>query len=92
MPTTVKIEPEFKKEIDKLQAKVTMKTGEKITQQELLVRMIQFVLRNEKEFFQNIIFDWQPLSDSDWNRIKAAITDFETITTEATIDSELYGE
>ena len=55
MPTTVKIDPEFKKEIDKLQAKVTMKTGEKITQQELLVRILQFVIRNEEEFFKNFI-------------------------------------
>jgi len=29
MPTTVKIDHEFKKEIDKLQTKVAMKTGEK---------------------------------------------------------------
>ena len=43
LTTTVKIDPEFKKEIDKLQAKVIMKTGEKITQQELLVRILKFV-------------------------------------------------
>ena len=92
MPTTVKIDPEFKKEIDKLQAKITMKTGEKITQQELLVRIIQFVLRNEKEFFQTVIFDWRPLADAEWEKIKESITDFGKITTESTIDTELYGE
>ncbi len=92
MPTTVKIDPEFKKEIDKLQAKVTMKTGEKITQQELLVRILQFVIRNEEEFFKNFIFDWQPLPDSEWEKMKASITDFGKITKESTIDTELYGE
>lgn len=92
MSTTVKIDPEFKKEIDKLQAKVTMKTGKKITQQDLLVRIIQFVLRNEKEFFQTVIFDWHPLSDSEWDKLKESITDFGKITTESTIDTELYGE
>ncbi len=92
MPTTVKIDPEFKKEIDKLQAKVTMKTGEKITQQELLVRILQFVIRNEEEFFRNFIFDWQPLPDADWEKIKASISDFGKITKESTIDTELYGE
>ena len=92
MPTTVKIDPEFKKEIDKLQAKVTMKTGEKITQQELLVRILQFVIRNEEEFFKNFIFDWQPLLDSEWEKMKASITDFGRITKESTIDTELYGE
>jgi len=92
MPTTVKIDPEFKKEIDKLQAKVTMKTGEKITQQELLVRILQFVIRNEEEFFRNFIFDWKPLPDSEWEKMKESITDFGKITKETTIDTELYGE
>ena len=91
MTTTVKIDPEFKKEIDKLQAKVTMKTGEKITQQELLVRILQFVMKNEKEFFKNFIFDWKPLSDKEWENMKAYIIDFGKITKEETIDRELYG-
>ena len=92
MPTTVKIDPKFKREIDKLQAKVTMKTGEKITQQELLVRILKFVIKNEQEFFKNFIFDWTPLSDSEWKKIKAFITDFGIETKESTIDTELYGE
>ena len=92
MPTTVRIDPEFKKEIDKLQAKVTMKTGEKITQQELLVRILQFVIRNEEEFFKNVIFDWKPLPDIEWEKMKALITDFGKITTESTIDTEIYGD
>ncbi len=92
MTTTVKIDPEFKKEIDKLQAKVIMKTGEKITQQELLVRILRFVLKNESDFFKNFIFDWQPLSDSEWANIKSYITDFGVSTEEKTIDTEIYGE
>lgn len=92
LTTTVKIDPEFKKEIDKLQAKVIMKTGEKITQQELLVRILKFVLTNEVEFFKNFIFDWQPLSDSEWDNIASYITDFGRPSKEETIDSELYGE
>jgi hypothetical protein len=92
MTTTVKIDPEFKKEIEKLQAKLTLKTGEKITQQELLVRMIKFVLQNEKEFLQNYSFDWTPLSDTEWEEIKTHITDIGKKTTETTIDTELYGE
>jgi len=92
MPTTVKIDSEFKKEIDKLQAKVTMKTGEKITQQELLVRIVKFVLKKEDEFFKNFIFDWSPLSDSEWESIKDGIVDFGKKTNESTINKELYGE
>lgn len=92
MTSTVKIDPEFKKEIDKLQAKVIMKTGEKITQQELLARILKFVLTNESEFFKNFIFDWQPLPDSEWDNIKSYITDFSKPTKEETIDSEIYGE
>ncbi len=92
MPTTVKIDSEFKKEIDKLQAKVTIKTGEKITQQELLVRIIKFVIGNEEDFFKNFIFDWKTLPDTEWEKMKTFITDFGKITKESTIDKEIYGE
>jgi len=92
MPTTVKIDPEYKKEIDKLQAKVIMKTGEKITQQELLARILQFIIRNEEDFFKNFIFDWKPLPDKEWEKMKAYITDFGKVTKESTIDTEIYGD
>lgn len=92
MPTTVKIDSEFKKEIDRLQAKVTLKTGEKISQQELLVQILQYILKNEKNFLQTFLFDWKPLPNSEWKKIQAHITDFGKITKESTIDTELYGE
>ncbi|MHA1166674.1 MAG: hypothetical protein ACTSP4_12735 [Candidatus Hodarchaeales archaeon] len=92
MPTTIKINHEFKREIDKLQAKVILKTGEKITQQELLVRILRFVIRNEEEFFKNYIFDWESLDDSEWEKLKTFITAFGKISKESTIDREIYGE
>ncbi|MHA2245162.1 MAG: hypothetical protein ACXADY_09345 [Candidatus Hodarchaeales archaeon] len=69
-----------------------MKTGEKITQQELLVRILKFVLTNETEFFKNCIFDWNSLPDSEWEDMKSHIIDFGKATKEETIDSEIYGE
>lgn len=92
MGTTVKVSDNFKKELNKLQAKVTLKTGGKISQNELLDRIVQFIITNEEQFFQEIIFNWKPLSDSEWEDIADLIADFGVDTDEQSIDRELYGE
>ena len=91
MSTTVKIDEETKKELDKIQAKILLKSGHKLTQQELLKKIIKFILKKEDEFFSNFIIDWTPMKDEEWEQLKSFITDFGFKTTEETIDSELYG-
>ena len=41
---------------------------------------------------ENFIFDWKPLPDKEWEKMKAQIIDFGKITRESTIDTEIYGD
>ncbi|OLS20756.1 MAG: hypothetical protein HeimC3_39120 [Candidatus Heimdallarchaeota archaeon LC_3] len=92
LSSTVKIDETLKKEIDKLQAKLILKLGQKISQQELLRKVVNYVIKNEKKFFDNFILTWDPMSDDEWNSLTAFITDFGYETSEETIDKELYGD
>ena len=91
MSSTIKVDSKVKSEIDKLQAKFTLKTGEKITQQELLRRIIEFVSIYEDEFQKDYLLDWEPPSEQEWSDIKSHVYDFGFTTSESTIDKELYG-
>ena len=91
MSSTIKVDKKLKAEIDKLQAKFTIKTGEKITQQELLRKIIEFVSLHEVEFQKDYIAEWTPPSEMEWLEIKAVSRDFGFKTSEKTIDKELYG-
>jgi hypothetical protein len=91
MSSSIKVDSKVKSEIDKLQAKFTLKTGEKISQQELLRRIIEFASNHEDEFQKDYLLDWSPPSDQEWSEIKSHIYDFGFKTSESTIDKELYG-
>ena len=92
MSSTVKIDENLKKEIEKLQAKLTLKFGQKISQQELLRKVIYYVVNNEKNFFEKSILTWNPMPDDEWNSLTALIIDFGYETSEETIDKELYDD
>lgn len=91
MSTTIKVDSKVKSEIDKLQAKFTLKTGEKISQQELIRKIIEFVSIHEDEFQKDYMLDWIPPSEQEWSEIKNHVHDFGFKTSESTIDKELYG-
>ena len=60
MTTSVKINEEEKIKLEKLQALIALKAGKKITQQELLSKLIQDAYMHEDElllkFLKSIIF------------------------------------
>lgn len=92
MSSSIKVDKKLKTEIDKLQAKITIVTGEKVTQQELITRMMNFVKLHEEEFLKREIEDWKGVTKEELREIKKLISDFGKVTTEKTIDEELYGK
>ena len=91
MSSTIKVDKKLKSEIDRIQAKFTIKTGEKITQQELLRKIIEFITINEENFLKDYIAEWNPPSESEWTEIKSIAKDFGFETSEKSINNELYG-
>ena len=91
MSTSIKVDNQVKKEIDRLQARIIIQQGMKLSQQELLKRVLSFVKKREDEFIRDIL-EWSPISDHDWKEVKYIISDFGNLTGESTIDEEIYGE
>lgn len=88
MSTTVRVRREDKAALDRLQAKITLREGERVPLEEVLHRLVELGKRREDE----IVGDRGPqLTEEEKQRILDLPTDFGIRTSEATIDEELYG-
>ena len=90
MSTSVKIAEADKEKLEKLQALVTLKLGEKMTQQELLARLIQDALTKGDEFVESVKPN-VPMSDEEFRRVLSLAEDWGVETRSEEIDQVLYG-
>lgn len=89
MTENIKVHEKDKHIFDMFQAELTLKTGKKITQQELFSSVIEFA-RLRKEDFLGRLFRL-PLSEKEIKRIKSLQSDWGIMTTEKEIDMIVYG-
>ncbi|MCX9012626.1 MAG: hypothetical protein OIN66_16095 [Candidatus Methanoperedens sp.] len=89
MSENIKVNEKDKRIFDMLQAELTLKTGKKLTQQELFSSILEFV-RSRKENFFGRLFKL-PLSEKDIKKIKNLQSDWGIRTTETEIDATVYG-
>lgn len=89
MSTTVRIREEDKERLDRLQAKITLETGEKPSLEEVLHRLVELGEANEVD----LIFEDEPpeLSQARKQAILAMGSHTGTRTSEEDIDETLYG-
>jgi hypothetical protein len=92
MSGSVKLSEEAKTLLDKAQARVTLATGRKITQQELLEAMIEFSSRREDQLIEETVENIGPLSSDELDQLMSEPTDWGVETREDEIDKTLYGE
>jgi hypothetical protein len=88
--SSVKLSEEAKTLLDKAQARVTLATGRKITQQELLEAMIEFSARREDQFLEETVDHQTPLSAEEIEQLMKESTDWGVETKEEEIDKILY--
>ena len=91
MSTSVKISGESKRLLDILQAKLVIATGKKISQQELLGKLMKFSTEREDEFFRLITGIRLPLPPEIIEELMEMPTDWGVETREEEIDIRLYG-
>ena len=91
MSTSVKISGESKRLLDKLQARLVIATGKKISQQELLDTLMRFSTEREDEFFGLITGVRLPLPPEETEELMEMPTDWGVETREEEIDIHLYG-
>ncbi len=89
MSENIKIHEKDKYVFDMLQAELTLKTGKKITQQELFSRLIEFVRAKKDNFFGRL--SKLPLSEKEKNKIRSLQCDMGVETSEEEIDLIVYG-
>ncbi|MDD5473109.1 MAG: hypothetical protein PHU34_03065 [Candidatus Methanoperedens sp.] len=89
MSENIKIHEKDKYVFDMLQAELTLKTGKKITQQELFSQLIEFVRAKKDNFFGRV--SKLPLSEKQKKKIRSLSSDWGVETSEEEIDLVVYG-
>lgn len=88
MSESIKVRKKDKHVFDMLQAEFTLKTGTKITQQDLFSKIIEFTKSRKDRFFGGFLN--LPLSEKEIDIIKGLQSDWGVVTEEIEIDRILY--
>jgi len=93
MATSVKMDERTKSRLEELQAIVKLATGRKVSQQELLDRLVQQAYDSREAFVESFRTDdgWEGLSEEEIGRWLSGTTDWGVATSEEDVDETLYG-
>lgn len=93
MATSVKMDEHTKSRLEELQALVKLRTGRKVTQQELLDRLVQRAYDSREAFVESFRPEdgWEGLSEEEVERWLSGTTDWGVETSEEDVDEVLYG-
>jgi hypothetical protein len=90
MATAVKMDAETKSRLEELQAEIKLKTGKKVTQQEVLSRLVQSAIESRSAFIDSFRDGTDALSDEDAERFNDGMIASGLETDEEDIDDVLY--
>lgn len=93
MATSVKMAADTKSRLEELQAAIKLETGTKVTQQELLDRIVDHAFDSRDDLIDSFRDDddWEGLSTEEIERFLSGTTDWGVETTEEEVDEILYG-
>jgi hypothetical protein len=91
MATVVKIDEDAKARLEELQAEIRLRTGEKVTQQELLSRLIDDAYESREDVIDSFRESTVPLSGAEKETMRTGRISSGVETDEEDIDDILYG-
>ena len=91
MATSVKMDDETKSQLERLQAEIRLQTGERVTQQEVLARLVADAAASKAELIDSFRPDRVPVSDADRAAFHDGTVSSGVTTSEDDIDDLLYG-
>ncbi|MCL9817756.1 hypothetical protein [Natronocalculus amylovorans] len=91
MATSVKMDDDTKSRIERLQAEIRLETGTRVTQQEILARLVERAIESKADLINSFRKERVPLADSDRERFHDGMVSSGVTTTEDDIDDVLYG-
>jgi len=91
MATAVKMDEEAKSRLEELQAEIRLKTGQKVTQQEILSELVADAYESHSEFVDSFRETTVPLTEDEKEVLGESRFDSGVETDEEDIDEILYG-
>lgn len=91
MATAVKMDEETKSHLEELQAEIRLRTGEKVTQQEILERLVEDAYESKADFVDSFRTSTVPLSSGEKEAMREGRFSSGVETDEEDIDDILYG-
>jgi len=91
MVTSVKMDDETKSRLERLQAEIRLKTGERVTQQEILARLVENAIESKADLVDSFREERVPVCETDREAFHSGMTSSGTSTSEDDIDDVLYG-
>ena len=91
MATSVKMDEETKSQLERLQAEIKLKTGTKVTQQEVLERLVERAVDSKAELVDSFRDEFVPLTEEEIEAFHEGMIDSGAETDEEDIDDILYG-
>jgi len=91
MATAVRVDEGAKSRLEELQAEIRLRTGEQVTQQELLTRLIDEAYESHDEIIDSFRQSTVPLSDEEKAAMQQGRFSSGVETDESDIDDVLYG-
>jgi len=92
MSTSVKVTDVTKSRLEELQAEIRLETGRKVTQQELLERIVTSSYESKDDLIDSFRDEFEPLSGDELDRWFSGTIDSGVETREEDIDEILYGK
>lgn len=92
MGTPVRIDADAESRLEELQAEIRLHTGQNVTQQALLSRLIYDAYESRDEVIDSFTESTVPLSEAEKEMMRAGRFASGTETDEDDIDDSLYGE
>jgi hypothetical protein len=91
MTTSVKMDDDTKSRLERLQAEIRLETGERVTQQEILARLVERAIESKADLVDSFREERVPLSEDDRAAFHEGMVASGVTTTEEDIDDVLYG-
>jgi hypothetical protein len=91
MATSVKMDDDTKSRLERLQAEIRLKTGRRVTQQEILARLVERAIESKADLIDSFREKRVPLRESERETFHDGMVSSGVSTSEEDIDDVLYG-
>lgn len=90
MTTSVKMDDETKSRLERLQAEIRLQTGKRVTQQEILKRIVETTVESKTDIIDSFREEHVPLSEAEKEAFHRGMMTSGVPTREEDIDEILY--